>query len=559
MTLARSLSDRRSAPTVRWWRLVRRSSILRKADVSSSDSATPFPSSRPTRATNPLLDARDLRLPRIADPCVLVMFGITGDLARNKLLPAIYDLANRGLLSPSFSLVGVGRRSWSDDDLRGYVEESARAGARTPWRPAIWEQLAAGMRFVEFSSFEDDAAYDELTRVVDDLDTTRGTRGNRAFYLSIPPGWFPAVTERIARSGLVEESADAWRRVVIEKPFGHNRSSAKELDALVGRIVRPDDVFRVDHYLGKETVQNILALRFANTMFEPLWNQRYVDHVQITMAEDIGIGTRAGYYDTIGSARDVIQNHLLQLLALTAMEEPTSMEAAAVRLEKEKVLDCVRLERDGVLDLDLTTARGRYEAGFQGGLPVRGYLEEDGVAADSRTETFAALRLEIANRRWAGVPFYLRAGKRLTRRVTEVAVVFKQPPFLPFESAATTAVGANTIVLRIQPDEGITLRLASKVPGTQMELRDVSMDFGYGATFNEESPEAYERLILDALLGDAPLFPHQREVDLSWRILDPVIEHWSAGGSPEGYRPGSWGPASAHDLLARDGRTWRRS
>ena len=559
MTLARSLSDRRSAPTVRWWRLVRRSSILRKADVSSSDSATPFPSSRPTRATNPLLDARDLRLPRIADPCVLVMFGITGDLARNKLLPAIYDLANRGLLSPSFSLVGVGRRSWSDDDLRGYVEESARAGARTPWRPAIWEQLAAGMRFVEFSSFEDDAAYDELTRVVDDLDTTRGTRGNRAFYLSIPPGWFPAVTERIARSGLVEESADAWRRVVIEKPFGHNRSSARELDALVGRIVRPDDVFRVDHYLGKETVQNILALRFANTMFEPLWNQRYVDHVQITMAEDIGIGTRAGYYDTIGSARDVIQNHLLQLLALTAMEEPTSMEAAAVRLEKEKVLDCVRLERDGVLDLDLTTARGRYEAGFQGGLPVRGYLEEDGVAADSRTETFAALRLEIANRRWAGVPFYLRAGKRLTRRVTEVAVVFKQPPFLPFESAATTAVGANTIVLRIQPDEGITLRLASKVPGTQMELRDVSMDFGYGATFNEESPEAYERLILDALLGDAPLFPHQREVDLSWRILDPVIEHWSAGGSPEGYRPGSWGPASAHDLLARDGRTWRRS
>jgi len=367
------------------------------------------------------------------------------------------------------------------------------------------------------------------------------------------------VTERIARSGLVEESADAWRRVVIEKPFGHNRASARELDALVGRIVRPDDVFRVDHYLGKETVQNILALRFANTMFEPLWNQRYVDHVQITMAEDIGIGTRAGYYDTIGSARDVIQNHLLQLLALTAMEEPTNMDAAAVRLEKEKVLNCVRLERDGVLDLDLTTARGRYEAGFQGGLPVRGYLEEDGVAADSRTETFAAVRLEIANRRWAGVPFYLRAGKRLTRRVTEVAVVFKQPPFLPFEAAATTAVGANTIVLRIQPDEGITLRLASKVPGTQMELRDVSMEFGYGATFNEESPEAYERLILDALLGDAPLFPHQREVDLSWRILDPVIEHWAAQGAPDGYRPGSWGPASAHELLARDGRTWRRS
>lgn len=508
---------------------------------------------------NPLIDQRDLRLPRIADPCVLVMFGITGDLARHKLLPAIYDLAHRGLLSPSFSLVGIGRREWSDDDMRDYVESCVREGARTEWRQAIWDQLAAGMRFVEFSSFEDDGAYARLTEVVADLDATRGTSGNRAFYLSIPPGWFPAVTERIAASGMVDETPGSWRRVVIEKPFGHDRASARELDELVSRIVRPDDVFRVDHYLGKETVQNILALRFANTMFEPLWNQRYVDHVQITMAEDIGIGTRAGYYDTIGSARDVIQNHLLQLLALTAMEEPTSMEASAVRIEKEKVLSAVRLERAGVLDLDATTARGRYESGFQGGQPVKGYLEEDGVAADSRTETFAAVRLEIANRRWAGVPFYLRTGKRLARRVTEVAVVFKRPPFLPYEDAATTGVGSNAIVLRIQPDEGITMRLASKVPGTHMELRDVLMDFGYGASFNDESPEAYERLILDALLGDAPLFPHQREVDLSWRILDPVIEHWAAAGEPEGYRPGSWGPQSAHDMLARDSRTWRRS
>ncbi|AYD90857.1 glucose-6-phosphate dehydrogenase [Actinomyces sp. 2119] len=510
-------------------------------------------------APNPLLEARDLRLPRIADPCVLVMFGITGDLARHKLLPAVYDLANRGLLSPRFCLVGVGRRPWGDESMRRYVKQAARSGARTPWRPAIWEQLAAGMRFVEFSSFEDDVAYQSLTDVVTSLDASRGTGGNRAFYLSIPPGWFPAVTERIARSGLVDEAVGSWRRVVVEKPFGHDRASARKLDELVGRIVRPDDVFRVDHYLGKETVQNILALRFANTMLEPLWNQRYVDHVQVTMAEDIGIGTRAGYYDMIGSARDVIQNHLLQLLALTAMEEPTSMEAHAVRTEKEKVLDAVRLERDGVLDLGLSTARGRYGVGFQGGQRVRSYLEEDGVAPGSRTETYAAVRLEIANRRWAGVPFYLRAGKRLARRVTEVAVVFKQPPFLPFGQAATAGLGANTIVLRIQPDEGITLRLASKVPGTQMELRDVTMDFGYGASFNEESPEAYERLILDALLGDAPLFPHQREVDLSWRILDPVIEHWASSGVPEEYRPGSWGPSSAHDLLARDGRTWRRS
>ena len=295
----------------------------------------------------------------------MVMFGITGDLARHKLLPAIYDLANRGLLSPSFSLVGVGRRDWSDEDMRAYVRGSVGAHARTPWHESIWEQLAEGMRFVTFSSFEDDEAYERLTGVVAELDASRGTSGNRAFYLSIPPGWFPAVTQRVAASGLVDDAPGSWRRVVIEKPFGHDRDSARELDSLVGRIVRPDDVFRVDHYLGKETVQNILALRFANTMFEPLWNQGYVDHVQITMAEDIGIGSRAGYYDTIGAARDVIQNHLLQLLALTAMEEPSSMDAAAVRAEKEKVLDCVRLTRHGVLDLDATTARGRYVGGFQ--------------------------------------------------------------------------------------------------------------------------------------------------------------------------------------------------
>ena len=508
---------------------------------------------------NPLLDPRDLRMPRVADPCVLVMFGITGDLARHKLLPAIYDLANRGLLSPAFSLVGVGRRDWDDEAMRAYVREAVEAHARTAWHESIWEQLAAGMRFVTLDSFEDEQAYARLTRVVEDLDATRGTRGNRAFYLSIPPGWFPAVTERVAASGLVAASGSAWRRVVIEKPFGHDRASASELDALVARIVPPDDVFRVDHYLGKETVQNILALRFANTIFEPLWNQRYVDHVQITMAEDIGIGSRAGYYDTIGAARDVIQNHLLQLLALTAMEEPISMAASAVRAEKEKVLAAVRLERRGVLDLASTTARGRYAAGFQGGTEVAGYLQESGVPADSTTETFAALRLEIATRRWAGVPFYLRAGKRLARRVTEVAVVFRKPPFLPFDPASTAAVGANAIVMRIQPDEGVTMRLASKVPGTQMELRDVLMDFAYGGSFNQESPEAYERLILDALLGDAPLFPHQREVDLSWRILDPVIEHWAHAGAPEDYVPGSWGPDSAHDLLARDSRTWRRS
>ena len=496
-----------------------------------------------------------------APPTTLFLFGAHGDLVKRLLMPALYNLSRDGLLGDGLRIVGVDHNAISDADFAKKLEDFIRTEAAGKVRgnadnaldPKLWAQLAKGISYVE-GDFLDDSTYADIGKKIADSGT-----GNAVFYLATAPRFFSEVVQRLGSAGLLTETDDSFRRVVIEKPFGSDLATAEALNASLLKVMSEKQIYRIDHYLGKETVQNILALRFANTMFEPLWNQRYVDHVQITMAEDIGIGTRAGYYDTIGSARDVIQNHLLQLLALTAMEEPTSMEAAAVRLEKEKVLNCVRLERDGVLDLDLTTARGRYDAGFQGGLPVRGYLEEDGVAADSRTETFAALRLEIANRRWAGVPFYLRAGKRLTRRVTEVAVVFKQPPFLPFESAATTAVGANTIVLRIQPDEGITLRLASKVPGTQMELRDVSMDFGYGATFNEESPEAYERLILDALLGDAPLFPHQREVDLSWRILDPVIEHWSAGGSPEGYRPGSWGPASAHELLARDGRTWRRS
>ena len=481
------------------------------------------------------------------------MFGITGDLARHKLLPAIYDLANRGLLSPSFSLVGVGRRSWSDDDLRAYVEKSAREGARTPWRPAIWEQLAAGMRFVEFASFEDDAAYDRLTAVVDDLDATRGTRGNRAFYLSIPPGWFPAVTERIARSGLVEESADAWRRVVIEKPFGHDLQSAKELDGIVTRVFPPDSVFRIDHYLGKETVQNLLALRFGNELYEPLWNSAHVDHVQITMAEDIGIGTRAGYYDGIGAARDVIQNHLLQLLALTAMEEPTSFEPGALRLEKEKVLEATRFY--GPVSESAVSAQ--YVSGWQGGRWERGYKEEEGIPADSITDTYAAFRLGIETRRWSGVPFYLRAGKRLGRRVSEIAVVFKYPPFLPFPS--TDGLGHNALVVHVQPNEGMTFKMGSKVPGSAMRLRDVTMDFAYGHAFTEYAPEAYERLILDVLLGDPPLFPHRREIELSWKLVDEAEDYWTS--HPEAlatYAPGSWGPAASDDMLARDGRAWRR-
>ncbi|PFG38138.1 glucose-6-phosphate 1-dehydrogenase [Georgenia soli] len=503
--------------------------------------------------SNPLRDPLDRRLPRIAGPSSLVIFGVTGDLAKKKLMPAVYDLANRGLLPPSFALTGFGRRSWSDEDFAEVVHDAVRDNARTPFDERTWSQLVTGFRFVQ-GEFDDDAAFDQLARTVTKLDAERGTGGNHAFYLSVPPNAFPLVLRQLARSGLSGSEPGSWRRVVIEKPFGHDLTSARELDAVVSEVFPPDSVFRIDHYLGKETVQNILALRFANQLFEPIWNANYVDHVQITMAESIGIGSRAGYYDGIGAARDVIQNHLLQLLALTTMEEPVSFEADALRAEKEKVLSAVKVPED----LDAHTARGQYAGGWQGGQEVRGYLEEDGIPPTSETESYAAVRLDIDTRRWAGVPFYLRAGKRLGRRVTEIAVVFKRAPHLPFDLTSTQELGANALVIRVQPDEGVTIRFGAKVPGTAMEVRDVTMDFGYGHAFTQDSPEAYERLILDVLLGDPPLFPRQKEVELSWQILDPILEHWARRGQPEQYAPGSWGPASADAMLARDGRTWRR-
>ena len=355
----------------------------------------------------------------------------------------------------------------------------------------------------------------------------------------------------------------SWRRVVIEKPFGHDLDSARELNDIVESVFPPDAIFRIDHYLGKETVQNLLALRFANQLFEPVWNANYVDHVQITMAEDIGIGGRAGYYDGIGAARDVIQNHLLQLLALTAMEEPVSFRAdAPARREGEGPLRRPAARRTSAT----ATARGQYAAGWQGGEKVTGYLEEEGVAADSTTETYAAVRLEIDTRRWAGVPFYLRTGKRLGKRVTEIAVVFKRAPHLPFADTATEELGQNAVVIRVQPDEGVTLRFGAKVPGAQMEVRDVTMDFGYGRAFTESSPEAYERLILDVLLGEPPLFPRHEEVELSWQILDPIERYWAgrrAGSTSTRPAPGdrraptSCSPATGAPGGCRDRRPAR--
>lgn len=505
------------------------------------------------RDSNPLRSPDDRRLNRIAGPSGLIIFGVTGDLSRKKLMPAVYDLANRGLLPPGFALVGFARRDWETQDFEQVVHDAVKQYARTPFQEDVWKQLASGIRFVS-GDFDDDDAFARLSSTLAELDRERGTMGNHAFYLSIPPKSFPLVTEQLRRSGLAEAEAGEWRRVVIEKPFGSDLASARELNDVVESVFPPDSVFRIDHYLGKETVQNILALRFANMMYEPIWNANYVDHVQITMAEDIGVGGRAGYYDGIGAARDVIQNHLLQLLALTAMEEPVSFDAADLRAEKEKVLSAVRLPKD----LATGTARGQYASGWQGGEWVPGFLEEEGMNPDSVTETYAAMRLDINTRRWAGVPFYLRAGKRLGRRVTEIAVVFKRAPQYLFADDQTSALGQNALVIRVQPDEGVTIRFGSKVPGAGMQVRDVTMDFGYGHAFTEASPEAYERLILDVLLGDPPLFPRHEEVELSWKILDPIEEFWATQGAPELYAPGTWGPQSADDLLARDGRVWRR-
>jgi glucose-6-phosphate 1-dehydrogenase len=499
---------------------------------------------------NPLVEGLE-RLP--VHPTTLVIFGATGDLARRKLLPALYNLAHEGALPELFNLVGVSRRDQSDDDFRNFAREAINQFSRRSPDDQVLEGLLGRMSYLGIP-FDDTPRYAKLGEALDALDEEFGQPLNRVYYLSTAPEYFPVITENLKENGL-HRSQHAEVRAVIEKPFGTDLESARRLQEVVHSVFRERQVFRIDHYLGKETVQNVMAFRFANYMFEPVWNRNYIDHIQITAAEDIGIGTRAGYYDQAGALRDLVQNHMLQLLTLVCMEPPASFEANKVRDEKVKVLQAI--EPPTPQQVEEFTVRARYAAGMAGGEEATGYLDEEGVPADSDTETYAALKLEVHNWRWAGVPIFLRTGKRLARKVTEIAVQLKPVPHLAFASKGSVGVQPNQLILTVQPNEGVSLSLGAKIPGATMRIRPVNMEFLYGTSFMSQSPEAYERLILDAMRGDATLFTRNDEVDAQWSIIDPILKAWGAGAPPLAeYEAGTPGPAEADELIG-EGRHWR--
>ena len=501
----------------------------------------------PAARENPLLEGLGLR--RTPDPCAIVIFGASGDLTRRKLFPALYSLALRGLLPKQFGVVGVARSEESDDEFRERMKHAVQEFGRDKFHAETWNWLAGGMRYIS-ADFADDAGQDRVVEALNELDEQRGTAGNRVYYLAVPPAAIATLVHAIG----MRRSTQGWTRLIIEKPFGHDLASAQELNQEVKDHFAEREIYRIDHYLGKETVQNLLALRFANGIFEPIWNRQFVDHVQITVAESIGIEGRADFYEQAGAIRDVFQNHMLQLVALTAMEPPIDFAADSVRNEKVKILRA--LHTPGPKHV----VRGQYGRGYIEGEEVPGYREEPGVASDSMTETYVAAKLYIDNWRWADTPFYVRAGKRLARRETTIAIEFKRAPHPPFEVADDDAgLRPNVLVCHIQPDEGVSLEFAAKVPGQGITLRTVHMDFLYGGTFRTGIPEAYERLLLDCLLGDATLFTRSDEVEEQWSLVDAIVGFWKRDRpSFPNYAAGAWGPAGAEQLMRRDGRTWRR-
>lgn len=510
-----------------------------------------------TRAeANPLRQA--LPRTRVPDPCAVVLFGATGDLTHRKLVPALYNLVKGGNLPNEYAVVGFARRDWTDDQLR----EDLAAGlkdANDPEFEHLWPQFASHVVF-NSGTFDDPSAYANLRQALERLDKSHGTRGNRLFYLAVAPEFFATILEHLGQAGLIypRHQESPWSRVVIEKPFGHDLKSALALNLEVSQVLGENQTYRIDHYLGKETVQNILALRFGNSIFEPIWNRRHVKAVQITVAEEVGMaGGRGAYYDSAGALRDMVQNHMMQLLCLVAMEPPVTLDADAVRNEKLKVLQA--LPEWSPEEVAQFALRAQYSAGSIEGKEVVGYHQEKGVAADSTTGTYVAIRLTLNTWRWAGVPFFLRTGKRLPKRATEIAIQFHKPPTPLFEIEAD-GTGANQLVLRIQPDEGASLTFEAKIPGSRRRLQEVRMDFRYGTSFAVPPPEAYERLLLDVMLGDPTLFTRTDEVESAWRFITRILDAWNSpdANPPATYLAGTWGPDEADALIATDGLTWRR-
>jgi len=501
---------------------------------------------------NPLREG--LEQERVPEPSCLVIFGALGDLTQRKLIPALYSLAHDGLLPAGQTILGFARAEVSDEQFRETMKDACNEHARTrPVDDAVWENFARGLFYVK-GEFGDPAAYDRLQERLEEFDRTRGTGGRRIFYLAVPPDFFGPIADTLRDKGLVNEpEGDApYTRVIVEKPFGHDLASARALNQVAVSAFRERQVFRIDHYLGKETVQNLLVLRFANGIFEPFWNRQYIDHVQLTVAESIGVEKRGNYFESAGIARDILQNHMLQLVSLVAMEPPVAFEADAVRDEKVKVLRALR-------PIDIAeTVRGQYAEGSILGESAAAYRAEEKVAAESQTETYAAVKTYIDNWRWADVPFYLRAGKRLPKRVTDISIHFRPAPY-PLFSRAGLRMHANVLTIRIQPDEGISLKFESKLPGPTVRTAPVSMEFRYATSFGAEAPEAYERLLLETMLGDATLFARRDEIETAWAWLDPLLQQWRENTAPLHFYPaGTWGPDAADELIERDGRKWRR-
>ena len=499
------------------------------------------------------------------DPCVVVIFGATGDLTKRKLAPALYNLAVDGLLPARFFTVGFARRAYDDEVFRNQLKEDVTAfSRRTPLNESDWAEFSAHAHYVS-SNFDDPAGSQALRNLLEQIDEQAGLPLNRVFYLATGPSFFGQIAEQLKAAGLLDDKTSqqpgSRQRVVVEKPFGRDLASACELNNKLLECMREDQIFRIDHYLGKETVQNLLVFRFANGIFEPIWNHKYIDHVEISVCESIGVGSRAGYFDKAGILRDIVQNHALQLLCLTALEPPVAFAADAVRDEKVKVLRSV--SRISSAEASSKVVRGRYLSGHVNGESVPGYLAEPGVDKESTTETYVAMELAIENWRWAGVPFFLRAGKRLARRVTEISIHFRNVPHTLFRQEQVSEVRPNILSFQIQPDEGIALKISSKPPGPKVRVQPVNMDFSYGTSFGVEAPDAYERLLLDAMRGDATLFTRNDEIEAAWELVDPILQSWqptSGRAAPIlGYEAGSWGPAAADELLTRRiKRGWRR-